>query len=349
MPRFHKILTLWYQQNKRNLPWRAKIDPYTVWVSEIILQQTRVDQGTAYFLRFVERFPNVQTLADAPENEVLRLWQGLGYYSRARNMHVAARQIMDEFNGLFPDTIVNIGKLKGIGVYTSAAIASIAFGLPHAAIDGNVYRVLSRVFGIETPIDSAMGKREFSILANELLDRQNPGLFNEALMDFGALQCVAQNPDCSVCPFADQCVAFAQNKITRLPLKSKKTKVRNRYFNYLFITDEQYLYLERRTQRDIWQNMYQFPLIESSEYLTIQEVLKSDQFRSLFKDHEILIDSTSDEIIHILTHQKLHVRFLEISILKSGSSFPWIKVLPCEVSAYPIPKLIDNFLIAKAG
>jgi A/G-specific adenine glycosylase len=348
MPKFHKILTLWYQQNKRDLPWRTKNDPYSVWVSEIILQQTRVDQGTAYFLRFIERFPNVESLADAPENEVLRLWQGLGYYSRARNMHVAARQIISDFNGLFPDTIVNIRKLKGIGDYTSAAIASIAFGLPHAAIDGNVYRVLSRVFAIQTPIDSTMGKREFSNLANELLDRQNPGLFNEALMDFGALQCVAQNPDCSLCPFAEQCIAFSQNKIALLPFKSKKTKVRNRYFYYLFISEDKYFYLERRTLRDIWQNMYQFPLIESSVALTIQEVLKSDQFRSLFKDHEISIDSISAEIIHILTHQKLHVRFIEISCLKSDSSFPWIKVLPAQVSAYPIPKLIDNFLIAKA-
>ena len=349
MPEFHKILTLWYQQNKRDLPWRENNEPYFVWVSEIILQQTRVDQGTAYFQRFIEKFPDVRSLADADENEVLKTWQGLGYYSRARNMHEAARQIMDEFNGLFPDTIVNIGKLKGIGVYTSAAIASIAFGLPHAAIDGNVYRVLSRVFGIETPIDSTMGKREFSSLANELLDRQNPGRFNEALMDFGATQCVAQNPDCRVCPFADQCLAFSHHKIALLPFKSKKTKVRNRYFNYLFITEEKHFFLERRMGRDIWQNMYQFPLIESSVDLTITEVLKSDQFRSLFKDHEISIDSISAEIIHILTHQRLHVRFIEINCVKSDSSFPWIKVLPAQISSYPIPKLIDNFLIAKAG
>ncbi len=348
MPKFHKILTVWYQQNKRDLPWRTKNDPYQVWVSEIILQQTRVDQGTAYFLRFIERFPDVKTLADARENEVLKVWQGLGYYSRARNMHVAARQIMNEYNGLFPDTIINIGKLKGIGGYTAAAIASIAFGLPYAAIDGNVYRVLSRVFGIETPIDTTEGKREFSNLANELLNRQNPAMFNEALMEFGALQCTPQNPDCSRCPFRDQCIAFNQNRIGTLPFKSKKTKVKNRFFNYLFIRQEESFYLDKRIENDIWHNLYQFPLIESTKALTIIELLTNEQFKSIFIGLEIVIESVSPEIIHILTHQKLHVRFIEIIIPKSGKSLPWIKVRPKEIYDYPVPKLIDNFLIGKA-
>jgi len=348
MPKFHKILTVWYQQNKRDLPWRTKNDPYWVWISEIILQQTRVDQGTAYFLRFTERFPDVKTLADAPENEVLKLWQGLGYYSRARNMHVAARQIINEFNGSFPDTIINIEKLKGIGSYTAAAIASIAFGLPYAAIDGNVYRVLSRVFGIETPIDSTIGKREFSELANELLDRQNPSVFNEALMEFGALQCTPRNPDCQSCPFHDQCIAFNQNKIASLPFKSKKTKVKNRYFNYLFIRQEQHFYLEKREENDIWRNLYQFPLVESAKALNIEELLATKQFKSLFNENDITVDSISPEIIHVLTHQRLHVRFIEINIPKSKTSFPWIKVLPNEVHNFPIPKLIDNFLMGKA-
>jgi len=347
MPKFYKILTVWYQQNKRDLPWRTKNDPYWVWVSEIILQQTRVDQGTAYFLRFIERFPDVKTLADAPENEVLKLWQGLGYYSRARNMHVAARQIMNEFNGSFPDTIINIEKLKGIGTYTAAAIASIAFGLPYAAIDGNVYRVLSRMFGIETPIDSTIGKREFSELANELLDRQNPSVFNEALMEFGALQCIPQNPDCNSCPFQNQCIAFNQNKITTLPFKSKKTKAKNRYFNYLFIRQKEHFYLEKREENDIWRNLYQFPLIESAKALNIEELLTTEQFKSLFDDMDISVDSISPEIIHVLTHQRLHVRFIEISIPKSETSFPWIKILPNEVHDFPIPKLIDNFLMGK--
>jgi len=348
MPKFHKILTVWYQHNKRNLPWRTKKDPYWVWVSEIILQQTRVDQGTAYFLRFIERFPDVKTLADAPENEVLKLWQGLGYYSRARNMHVAARQIMNEFNGSFPDTINNIEKLKGIGSYTAAAIASIAFGLPYAAIDGNVFRVLSRVFGIETPIDSTIGKREFCELANELLDRQNPSVFNEALMEFGALQCTPQNPDCNSCPFRDQCIAFNQKKIAMLPFKSKKTKVKNRFFNYLFIRQEHHFYLEKREENDIWRNLYQFPLIESAKTLNIAELLTTGQFKLLFNGIDIKVDSISPEIIHVLTHQRLHVRFIEIHIPKSEISFPWIKVYPKEAHDFPIPKLIDNFLMRKS-
>ena len=348
MPKFHKILTVWYQQNKRDLPWRTKNDPYWVWVSEIILQQTRVDQGTAYFLRFIERFPDVKTLADAQENEVLKLWQGLGYYSRARNMHIAARQIMNEFDGLFPYTIINIEKLKGIGSYTAAAIASIAFGLPYAAIDGNVYRVLSRVFGIDTAIDTTIGKREFSNLANELLDRQNPAIFNEALMEFGALQCVPQNPDCNKCPFQDQCIAFMQNKIAKLPFKSKKTKVKNRFFNYLYVRQQEYFFLEKREENDIWRNLYQFPLIESTEALTITELLKEERFKSIFKGREITVDSISPEIIHVLTHQKLHVRFLEITISELEKSLPWLKVHPNEVHDFPIPKLIDNFLLHKA-
>ena len=347
MSEIHKILTVWYQQNKRNLPWRVNNDPYYVWVSEIILQQTRVDQGTAYFLRFIERFPDVKSLANAQENEVLKIWQGLGYYSRARNMHAAAQQIMNEFNGLFPDTYINIVKLKGIGSYTAAAIASISFGLPYAAIDGNVNRVLSRVFGIDTPIDTTNGKKEFTDLANKLLDRKNPAIFNEALMEFGALQCTPQNPDCNNCPFRDQCIAFAHNKIAKLPVKSKKTKVKNRFFNYLFIRQESFFYLEKREQNDIWRNLYQFPLIESPKALTITELLIHDEFEPLFKGLEITIDSFSPEIIHVLTHQKLHVRFIEIIIVNTETNFPWIRVCYDNVHDFPVPKLINNYLLER--
>jgi len=348
MPKFHKILTVWYQQNARDLPWRAKNDPYYVWVSEIILQQTRVDQGTAYFRRFIKLFPDVKSLALASENDVLKAWQGLGYYSRARNIHTAARQIMNEFNGIFPDTYINIVYLKGIGSYTAAAIASIAFGLPYAAIDGNVYRVLSRVFGIATPIDSTNGKNEFNVLANELLDRQNPGIFNEALMEFGAMQCKPQNPECPICPFQNQCYAFANNEIAKLPVKSKQTIVKNRYFNYIFIRQENFVYLEKRSEKDIWQNLYQFPLIESEKSLANDEILTNEKFRSIFEGQEITIDSISHEITHILTHQKLNVRFIEITSLNSENIFPWIKVHSEDVPDYPVPKLIENFLSAKS-
>jgi A/G-specific adenine glycosylase len=348
MPKFHKILTVWYQQNARDLPWRAKNDPYYVWVSEIILQQTRVDQGTAYFQRFIKLFPDVKSLALASENDVLKAWQGLGYYSRARNIHTAALQIMYEFNGIFPDTYINIVQLNGIGSYTAAAIASIAFGLPYAAIDGNVYRVLSRVFGIATPIDSTNGKKEFNVLANELLDQQNPGIFNEALMEFGALQCAPQNPECPICPFQNQCYAFAHNEIAKLPVKSKQTIVKNRYFNYIFIRQENFVYLEKRGGKDIWQNLYQFPLIESEKSLTSKEILTNEKFRSIFEGLKITIDSISPEIIHILTHQKLNVRFIEITSHNPEHIFPWIKVLSEDVPDYPVPKLIENFLSAKS-
>lgn len=347
MPKFHKILTVWYQQNKRDLPWRVNNNPYFVWISEIILQQTRVDQGKDYFLRFVERFPDVNSLAKAPEIEVLKIWQGLGYYSRARNMHVAARQIMSDFNGFFPDTYYGIEKLKGVGAYTAAAIASIAFGLPYAAIDGNVYRVLSRVFGIATPIDSAKGKSEFSDLANQLLDRQNPALFNEAIMEFGALQCTPRNPDCDRCPFQNQCLAFAHHQIAKLPVKSKQIKIKHRYFNYLFIRQEEFFYLEKREENDIWHNLYQLPLIESPNALTIEELFTNDQFKSLFKGQKMAIDTISPEIVHVLTHQKLHVRFIEISTQKLEANPGWIRIHPDDVPDYPVPKLIDNFLSDK--
>ena len=227
-------------------------------------------------------------------------------------------------------------------------IASISFGLPNAAIDGNVYRVLSRLFGIDTPIDSTKGKQKFSDLANQLLDPKNPAIFNEAMMEFGALQCTPQNPDCNRCPFRDQCSAFAHNEIANLPVKSKQTKVRNRFFNYLFIRQKDFIYFEKREENDIWRNLYQFPLIESPKALSVEELLTNEQFRSIFKRVKVTVDSVSHEIIHVLTHQRLHVRFVELTITDIKTSVPWIKVYPDEVPDYPVPKLIDNFLMGKA-
>ena len=347
MPQFHKILNDWYKQNKRDLPWRANNVPYYVWVSEIILQQTRVDQGTDYFLRFIEKFPDIQSLASAPEIEVLKIWQGLGYYSRARNMHIAARQVISEFNGQFPETYDTIKKLKGIGEYTAAAIASISFGLPYAAIDGNVYRVISRIFGIATPIDSTTGKKEFINLAMELINLQNPGTFNEAMMEFGALQCTPRNPGCITCPFQNQCSAFSRNVVTQYPVKTNKTKVRHRFFNYLYLEYEQSFFLEKRVTNDIWQNLYQLPLIETSKAISCEELLFSENFRAWFDHSQITIESVSAEIIHILSHQKLHVRFIEITTTKPHMDSNWIKIRPEEVSEYPVPKVIDNFLMEK--
>ncbi len=347
MSEFHKILSNWYKQNKRDLPWRLNKVPYYVWISEIILQQTRVDQGTDYFLRFIERFPTIDSLANSSENEVLKMWQGLGYYSRARNIHFAAQQIMNNFNGKFPVTYPEIRSLKGVGDYTAAAVASISFGLPYAAVDGNVYRVLSRIYGIATPTDSSKGKKEFSELAMQLLDKQNPGSYNEAVMEFGALQCTPRKPDCSVCPFEQQCVAFNRSEITKLPVKTNKIKIRHRFFNYLYLKHEKTIILEQRLENDIWQNLYQLPLIESLKALTLEELIVHEKFHSLFKTESITIESASNEILHLLSHQKLHVRFIEISLSKSEINKNWIKIAPELLHEYPIPKLIDNFLMEK--
>ena len=347
MPEFHKILSNWYKQNKRDLPWRTNNAPYYVWVSEIILQQTRVDQGTDYFLRFIEKFPDINSLAGAPEIEVLKVWQGLGYYSRARNMHAAARQIMNDFNGQFPKTFEGIKKLKGIGEYTAAAISSISFALPFAAVDGNVYRVLSRYFGISTPVNSTKGKNEFNQLANQLINKQDPGTFNEALMEFGALQCTPRNPGCNTCPLQNQCSAYNHQNIANLPVNNNKIKIRHRFFNYLYLEHEKFIFLEKRETNDIWQNLYQLPLIESQKALTTDELLTDEKFRSWFDESAFIIGSVSNEVIHVLSHQKLHVRFIGISISKPQPGSNWIRIRPEDVSDYPIPKLIDNFLMEK--
>lgn len=347
MPDFHKILTLWYQQNKRNLPWRTNNDPYSVWISEIILQQTRIDQGTAYYFRFINRFPDIKSLADSSEEEVLKMWQGLGYYSRARNMHHAAMQIMTEFEGKFPSSYNNIRMLKGIGDYTASAIASISFGLENAVIDGNVYRVLSRVYGVDTPIDTGNGKKEFSALAHSLLDKQNPGIFNEALMEFGALQCVPRNPLCFQCPFQDRCVAYNINKVEQFPVKSKLAKQKNRYFNYLFILCNDNFYLEKRQAKDIWHNLYQFPMIETQQSIDETKLLSSPEFQSLFNGLKMTIESVTPEIIHLLTHQKLHIRFFKISLSQKIIKSNWILTNMGEVSKFPVPKPIENYLITK--
>jgi len=347
MPDFHKILTLWYQQNKRNLPWRTNNDPYSVWISEIILQQTRIDQGTAYYLRFINRFPDIKSLANSSEEEVLKMWQGLGYYSRARNMHHAAMQIMTEFEGKFPSSYNNIRMLKGIGDYTASAIASISFGLENAVIDGNVYRVLSRVYGIDTPIDTGNGKKEFSALAHSLLDKQNPGIFNEALMEFGALQCVPRNPSCFQCPFQDRCVAFNINKVDQFPVKSKQAKQKNRYFNYLYILNNDNFYLEKRQAKDIWHNLYQFPMIETQQSIDETELLSSPEFQNLFNELKVTIESVTPEITHLLTHQKLHIRFFKINLAQKIIKSKWIITSKREVSKFPVPKPIENYLTNK--
>lgn len=276
---FSEKLIAWYAENKRELPWRDTTDPYIIWISEIILQQTRVAQGYDYFLRFIHRFPNVTALAEAPEDEVMKCWQGLGYYSRARNLHAAAKSM----NGVFPATYEEVRALKGVGDYTAAAICSSAYGMPYAVVDGNVYRVLSRYFGIDTPVDSTEGKKLFAALADEMMDKSQPAVYNQAIMDFGAIQCTPQSPNCLFCPLVDSCSALKEGTITKLPVKQHKTKTTNRYFNYIYVRVGACTYLHKRTEDDIWKNLFEFPLIETEAPVTEEEFRELPQVRAFLQ------------------------------------------------------------------
>jgi len=341
MQDFTTALYRWYRVNKRALPWRLTSDPYKIWISEIILQQTRVAQGIDYYQRFIKKYTTVDELAAASEDEVLKLWQGLGYYSRARNLHQAAQSIVRDYQGIFPDSYNKIRELKGIGPYTAAAIASIAFSLPYPVIDGNVYRVLSRYQGIETPIDSNRGKKEFINLAEELLDRNNPGLHNEALMEFGALQCVPQIPDCPGCPVAETCSAFLTKKVALLPVKQKKTKQTARYFYYYLLENDDFIYLDKRTGNDIWKNLYQLPLIEEESELSDTEVVG----RTIpFMNGPSNFRSITGTRKHILSHRIIRARVIRLEISDNTEISPaLIRVNKKDISKFAVPRLLELF------
>jgi len=345
MEKYRKALTGWYNDSKRELPWRESRDPYTIWVSEVILQQTRVRQGMEYYHNFLSHFPNIPALAMAPEEEVLKVWQGLGYYSRARNMHHAAKTMMQEYEGRFPSDYAAIRKLKGIGDYTAAAIASISFRLPYAVVDGNVFRVLSRQFGISTPIDSSAGKKEFYELAQSLLDRTNPGEFNQALMEFGALHCLPSQPLCGECPFCESCHAFARGTVADYPVKTKLARQKERYFNYLYLHRSSSLFLEKRGEKDIWRNMYQFPLIETPAASSPETVMASREWKNVLRELPFVVESVYPERVHLLTHQRLHIRFFKIKL--EGSILPelLLNIQSDEIDRYPVPKPVENFLL----
>ena len=338
---FSNKLISWYLQNKRDLPWRKTKNPYFVWLSEIMLQQTRVAQGMSYYLKFTETFPTVFDLAKADESTVLKMWQGLGYYSRARNLHATAKHIAFELDGKFPSTYKEIVKLKGIGDYTASAIASICFNKPTAVVDGNVYRVLSRYFGIETPINSSTGNKEFKELAQTLIDTSKPGTYNQAIMDFGAIQCKPKNPICLFCPFSESCVALQKNKIDTLPVKDKKTKVRDRYFNYLVVkTGDNKTILQERKGRGIWQGLYEFPKIESASNINKKELISSKEFVELFPEKTTISLFNKEEIVHKLSHQHLHTQFWIVETeIHNKATISW-----SSVKKYPVPVLIANFL-----
>ena len=340
----------WYKINKRELPWRDINDPYKIWISEIILQQTRVNQGMDYYLRFVERFPNVAELANAEQDEVLKYWQGLGYYSRARNLHKAAQQIINEFNGIFPRNHSDVLKLSGVGVYTAAAVCSFAYNQSYAVVDGNVYRVLSRLFGIDTQIDSGAGVKQFAKLAQDFLYLKDPGLHNQALMEFGALQCVPASPDCGRCPLRSNCKAYAMELINVLPVKMQKVKVKERFFNYLFVQFGDKTFLNKRESSDIWKNLYEFPLIESTKLLPIEELLINQEFIEMFSAIENLeIIHLGVPVKHVLTHRIIYAQFFTIRIYDKNKQLDKYMEIPiAEIDKYAVSRLIAQFLESQA-
>lgn len=337
-----KTLLDWYADNKRDLPWRDTADPYRIWISEIILQQTRVAQGYEYFLRFIRRFPDVAALASASEEEVLKYWQGLGYYSRARNLHAAARSM----NGRFPETYREIRALKGVGDYTAAAICSIAYDMPYAVVDGNVYRVLSRYWGIDTPIDSAEGKKLFAALADEMLDKSRPAAYNQAIMDFGAIQCTPQSPDCMFCPLAESCTALSKGLVMQLPVKRHKTKTSDRYFNYIYVRMGACTFIHKRTGEDIWKNLFELPLVETDRDLPEEEFLASAPFRALFAEGETpVVRSVLRNVRHVLSHRVIHTNFYEVVLPENSRSFSGYQRIAAEdLERYPVSRLVHAFL-----
>ncbi|MGB0423635.1 MAG: A/G-specific adenine glycosylase [Flavobacteriales bacterium] len=332
----------WYDSHKRSLPWRSTTNPYHIWLSEIILQQTRIEQGLSYYLKFTELFPTVQHLANAEDDEVMKAWQGLGYYSRARNLLYTARFISNELNGTFPDNSKDLQKLKGVGPYTAAAIASFAFKEVVPVVDGNVYRLISRLYGITSPIDTPIGHQEILTTVTELISTKQPDVFNQAIMDFGSTHCKTKKPLCSTCPFQDQCVAFKMNLIDQLPLKSKKTKVFTKHLYYLVLSDEKNILVKKRPAIGIWSNLHDFPLIESDISSDIEHVI--EKFRTSHPEVN-LINNVSEPVQHLLSHRKMFVTFIEASsnLLSRKESRDLFLQPINELEKLAVPKVIENY------
>jgi A/G-specific adenine glycosylase len=338
---FYNSLLSWYLQHKRDLPWRNTTDPYPIWLSEIMLQQTRVAQGLPYFMSFMDAFPTLFDLAKADEEQVLKLWQGLGYYSRARNMHQTAKIIAHDFNGIFPNNYHDLLQLKGIGQYTAAAIASFAFNEAVPVVDGNVFRVLARYLNVETDIGSATAKKEFTALAQELMPKNNPALFNQAIMEFGALQCTPKNPNCNQCVLNSSCAALQKGTVSLLPIKLKKTKVTNRYINYIVLLDPaHHTLINKRTEKGIWHNLYEFPCIETETEMDFASV--NHLILEQFQDYNIesVVPFNPSTIIHKLSHLKLHINFFSVGVNQEIPN----GITTEEIKKYPFPIVIYNFI-----
>ncbi len=345
MASFNRLLYRWYNLNKRELPWRATRNPYLIWVSEIILQQTRVAQGLPFYIQFTNRFPDIPSLALASEDEVLKTWEGLGYYARARNMHKSAQKIMGDYQGKFPEQYDAIRALPGVGDYTAAAVGSIAFNLPVAAVDGNVARVISRYLGIQQPVDQPAGLKQIREAAVALLGKNDPGLHNQAMMELGALVCTPNLPSCQICPVYETCAAAATNTADKLPVKSKKLQKRERWFTYIVVETPHELLLEKRGAKDIWKGLYQFSLIESANMLSDTEILNHPLVVEWTHGLTAAVIQLSEPILHLLTHQRITARFLHLKISHLPSNIgSGIRANKSELFTFAFPVLIKNYL-----
>lgn len=349
-PIFTEKLLAWNKgQNTRSMPWKGEKDPYKIWLSEIILQQTRVEQGLAYYEKFISTFPTVQQLAKAPEQKVFKLWEGLGYYSRCRNLIATAKKITQDYKGKFPATYDEIKELKGIGPYTAAAIASFAFNEPRAVVDGNVQRVIARYFGISTPIDTTSGKKMYQELATALLDQEEPGIYNQAIMDFGAVICKPQNPLCAVCPQNAECEAFKHNLVKQLPVKEKSLTKKERWFYYFIVQYQDKIYIRQRTGKDIWQDLYEFVLYEAEK--PVQELFQELPFlKDLFDQQPYSVSHISKVYHQQLTHQLIHAQFVVVTALKPVAALKdWVTVDKKQLKRYAFPRTINTFLEEKSS
>jgi len=342
---FIKNLLLWnLQKNIREMPWKGEKDPYKIWLSEIILQQTRVEQGLDYYNKFIKTFPSIFELANASDTTIFKLWEGLGYYTRCKNLIATAKFISQNLKGIFPNTYHDILKLKGIGPYTAAAIASFAFNLPYAVVDGNVFRVLARYFGIIKPIDSTKGKQAFTLLANDLLDKKKPAIYNQALMDFGAVICKPQIPLCSDCMLNVECVAFNKSIVSELPVKQKKITRKNRWFYYLIIEYKNKLYVRKRGPKDIWENLYEFVLMETNTLISLEKINDIKAIKELFANNSFEVQYVSAKNRQLLTHQIIHGQFIKIITHTKLTDLSYKALSLKEIYQLPFPKFIAQYL-----
>lgn len=346
---FKSLIIAWFRINKRELPWRETSDPYRIWVSEVILQQTRVAQGISYYLKFTEEFPDIFKLAAADEDRVMKVWQGLGYYTRARNLQKGAKYVVEKFYGNLPSAYDELLTIPGIGPYSAGAIASFAFKQPVPAIDGNVYRVIARVFGVFASPFTSKGKSSFRELLMELMDQKNPDVFNQALLDFGAIQCTPKGPKCETCPFSQYCYALRNNIIGSLPVKEKKLVAKNRYFVYIMVKRGELTLISKRKAKDIWHSLYEFPKIESDENLDIDMVMSLQEWKKLFKGIIVKVVHVSPDVKHVLSHQVIHARFVivEVNRISENLKENYTVVNINQLDNYSVPVLIDSYLAAE--